>query len=144
MRGANVNTQVHAPRRSPAEPDGPLDLRAAGRELLDKAAGLRAGRSARTLTPGRGARLKQSLLALKAGERLQDHLAPGPTTVLGIQGTAVLHHADASVTVTAGVWTTCPTEAHSLEAVSDTVVLITVAREPDPEHSDEEKPPAAT
>jgi quercetin dioxygenase-like cupin family protein len=128
-----VNTEVHAPRREPTEAEGPLDLHAAAEELLAEASQLRSGRSARTLTPGSGAQLKQTLLALTAGQRLQDHLAPGPTTLLGIRGTAVLTHDQAAVTLTDGVWTACPVGPHSLEAVSDTVVLITVTPSTEPE-----------
>jgi len=73
--------------------------------------------------------VKQSLLALKAGQRLQEHPAPGVTTLLGVRGTAVLHHPGESVTLSEGVWAACPTEPHSVEATSDTVVLITVAHE---------------
>ncbi|MEX1163452.1 MAG: hypothetical protein WEB03_07715 [Nitriliruptor sp.] len=129
-----MNTEVHAPRREPAEAEGPFDLHAAAEELLAEASQLRSGRSARTLTPGSGASLKQTLLALTAGQRLQDHLAPGPTTLLGIRGTAVLAHDRTAVTLTDGVWAACPVGPHSLEAVSDTVVLITVtpSKEPEP------------
>ncbi len=128
-----MNTEVHAPRRVPTDAEGPLDLHVAADELLAEASQLRAGRSARTLTPGQGAALKQTLLALRAGQRLQDHLAPGPTTLLGIRGTAVLTAERTSVTLTDGVWASCPTGPHSLEAVSDTVVLITVTPSTDPQ-----------
>lgn len=128
----DVNAEVHAPRRVPTEAEGPLDLHAVADELLAEASELRARRSARTLTPGSGAPLKQTLLALTAGQRLQDHLAPGPTTLLGIRGTAVLSDDQRSVTLTDGVWTSCPVGPHSLEAVSDTVVLITVTPATEP------------
>lgn len=121
-----MERQVHAPRRTPTEADGPLDLAVAADELLTEAGELRSGRSARTLTPGSGAPLKQTLLALTAGQRLQDHLAPGPTTLLGVRGTAVLTRDREAVTLTEGVWAACPTGPHSLEAISDAVVLITV------------------
>lgn len=121
-----MERQVHAPRRMPTEADGPLDLAVAADELLTEAGQLRSGRSARTLTPGSGAPLKQTLLALTAGQRLQDHLAPGPTTLLGVRGTAVLTGDRQAVTLTEGVWAACPAGPHSLEAISDAVVLITV------------------
>lgn len=127
-----TSTQIHAPRRTPAESNQPLDLEAVAGELLEEAAALAAGRSARTLTPGAGAALKQTLLALTAGQRLQDHVAPGPTTLLGVTGTAVLSDDEQRVTLTEGVWIPCPTGPHSLEAVSDAVVLITVVPEPEP------------
>lgn len=128
------SNEVHAPRREPTEAEGPLDLHAAADELLAEAGQLSSGRSARTLTPGPGAPLKQTLLALRSGQHLQEHLAPGPTTLLGIRGEAVLTYDEAAVTLTAGVWAACPVGPHSLEAVTDTVVLLTVtpSEAPDP------------
>lgn len=118
--------QTHAPRRTPALADQPADLHALAGDLLTEAGALASRRSARTLTPGAGAPLKQSLLALKAGEQLQEHVAPGPTTLLGIIGTVVLSDQRSAVTLTDGVWAACPDGPHTLEAVSDAVVLITV------------------
>lgn len=124
-----VTDTIHAPRRDPRGPDEPLDLARAASELLDEARGLAAGRSARTLTPGAGAPLKQTLLALTAGTQLEDHTAPGPTTLVGVAGTAILATQAGRLVLTEGVWTGCPRGQHSLEAVSDAVVLITVAPE---------------
>ena len=121
-----MDAQVHAPRRIPTPVEGPLDLHTAAEELLVEASRLRAGRSARTLTPGSGSPLKQTLLALTAGQRLQEHVAPGPTTLIGIRGTCVLTHDHGAVTLTESVWASCPAGKHTLEAISDTVVLITV------------------
>jgi hypothetical protein len=73
-------------RRPPAPPEGPLDLQAAAQELLAEATSLRSGRAGRTLTTGAGAPVKQTLLALAAGQQLQDHVAPGPTTLIGVHG----------------------------------------------------------
>ncbi len=119
-------TDVHAPRRTPTPTEGPLDLRHAAQELLSEASQLRSGRSARTMTPGPGSPLKQTLLALTAGQQLQEHVAPGPTTLLGIHGTCVLTHDDGALTLTDGLWAACPTGPHTLEAISDCVVLLTV------------------
>ena len=121
-----MDTHVHAPRRTPTPAEGPLDLHAAAEELLAQAEQQSSGRAARTMTPGAGSPLKQTLLALSAGQQLQEHVAPGPTTLLGIRGTCVLTDDDAAVTLTDGVWAACPTGPHTLEAISDTVVLITV------------------
>ena len=127
-----MERRTHAPRRTPTEANGPLGLAAVADELLAEAGQLRSGRSARTLTPGSGAPFKQTLLALTAGQRLQDHVAPGPTTLMGVRGTAVLTNGQESVTLDDGSWTPCPTGLHSLEAISDTVLLITVASTNDP------------
>ena len=122
-----MSDDVHATRRRPEQPDAPLDLQAAATELLEQARGLSAGRSARTLTPGGGAPMKQTLLALTKGQRLQDHVAPGPTTLYAIVGQAVLHHGAEQVPLAAGHWAPCPTDPHSVEAETDTVLMLTVA-----------------
>ena len=121
-----METDVHAPRRTPTPAEVPLDLHHAGQELLLEAGQLNSGRSGRTMTPGHGSPLKQTLLALTAGQQLQEHLAPGPTTLLGIHGTCILTHDDGAFTLTDGMWAACPTGPHTLEAISDTVVLLTV------------------
>lgn len=125
---------VHATRRRPAPADAPLDLQDAATQLLGEARALTSGRLARTLTPGAGVALKQTLLALTAGQQLQEHVAPGPTTLTGVVGHAVLRHEDSEVPLAAGQWAPCPTGPHTLEAESDTVLLITVvpATAPDP------------
>lgn len=118
---------AHAPRRSPSAVDEPLDLREAGAELLEAARGLDAGRSARTLTPGTGQPVKQVLLALLAGRRMDDHVAPGPTTLHGITGRVLVHHDGATISLEAGKFVPCPTTRHSVEALDDAVFLLTVA-----------------
>lgn len=136
-----MTTRIHASRRTPTAESGPLDLTTAADDLLAQARGLSAGRAAHTLTPGSGAPLKQSLLALTAGQRLQEHRAPGPTTLLGVVGTAVLSWDGAAVTLTEGVWVSCPAGPHALEAISDAVVLLTVT--PSSERDDNAEPDEA-
>jgi quercetin dioxygenase-like cupin family protein len=122
-----MSSDVHASRREPAPPTGLIDLREAADEVLTQARSLSAGRSGRTLTPGAGAPLKQTLLALTAGAKLQEHASPGPTTLLGLIGTVVLHHEGGETRIVEGAWVACPAGPHSLEADADAVVLITVA-----------------
>ena len=117
----------HADRREPATPDAPFDLHEAATELLDQAAGLDAGRSARTLTPRVGGPLKQTLLAMTAGSRLHEHRAPGPATLQVLVGSATLGTDGDSVTLDAGQWAAIPDVTHDLTAQADAVVLLTVA-----------------
>lgn len=121
---------AHAARRSPSTVDQPLDLRETAEQLLEDARGLEAGRSARTLTPGAGQPVKQSLLALLAGRQLDDHVAPGPTTLHGITGRVLVHHDGGTITLEAGEFVACPTTRHSVEALDDAVFLLTVAPTP--------------
>lgn len=123
---------IHAPRRAPTAPEGPVDLQEIGDDLLAQAAELDAGRAARTLTPGAGAPLKQTILALAAGRRLQEHTAPGPATLHVLRGTVVLGVGQERQTVLPGMWAPIPERSHDLEAVSDSIVLLTVAQSPAP------------
>lgn len=110
-----------------ARSEGPLDLLAASRELLAKARNGDAGRAARTLTPGEGVPLKQTLLALVAGATLQDHVAPGPATIQILIGMARLTTEGETTLLSAGEWAIIPQASHNLEAAEDLAALLTVA-----------------
>jgi quercetin dioxygenase-like cupin family protein len=117
---------VHADRRDPQIPETPLDLTAAIDELLATAAEQRAGRAARTLTPGSEPRqLKQTLLALAGGQELDEHVAPGQATLQVLRGTMTLRWEDQEQRLDAGSWSTIPAEPHRLVAESDGAALIT-------------------
>lgn len=105
----------------------PIALAEAGQGLLDEARGNDAGRAGRTLTPGAGSSLKQSLLALTAGASLQDHASPGAATIQVLIGAARLTSEGASTSLLAGEWARIPDAVHALEATEDLVVLLTVA-----------------
>ncbi len=109
--------------------DAPLDLRGMAEILLTEARASKAGRTARTLTPGAGLPLKQTLLALEAGAQLQDHVAPGPATLFALEGEIVLTCGEDRRTLTPGMWMPIPRELHGLEAATDAVALITVVPE---------------
>ena len=119
--------QAHAPRRSPEGADLPLDLGDAAHQLLTQAHDLDAGRSARTLTPGADQPVKQSLLALVGGRSLDDHVAPGPTTLHALVGHVLVHHDGGTIDLAAGQFVRCPTSRHAVQALEDSVLLLTVA-----------------
>ena len=107
--------------------EGPLDLLEASRGLLTEARHSDAGRAARTLTPGAGAPLKQTLLALAAGASLQEHVAPGPATIQILIGTARLTTEGGTTLLSAGEWAIIPETSHGLESAEDLVALLTVS-----------------
>lgn len=117
--------QIHAERREPSTPTEPLDMASAVNELLETAASQSSGRAARTLTPGTGSRLKQTLLALKEGRRLDEHVAPGQATVYVLQGSGTLNCGDQSWDLTSGSWAVVPSDPHDLVATSDFAALLT-------------------
>lgn len=122
-----MTNDLHAERRDPAQPEGAFDLAEATNELLEQARGLAAGRAARTLTPGAGAQLKQTMLALAAGQRLDEHQAPGPATLQVLVGEVVMKTGDSEIHLRQHHWAAIPPAAHDLRAATDAVVLLTVA-----------------
>lgn len=126
----DTHASIHEPRRNPRGPTAPVDLAVAATELLERARGLRSARAAQNLFPGAGAALTQSLLALCAGARMAEHTAPGPASLQVLDGTVVLGVGPDRHALTAGDWSPVPTAPHLLEAVSDAVVLLTVAAAP--------------
>jgi quercetin dioxygenase-like cupin family protein len=125
--GRTMTDTIHAPRRAPAAPDQPVMLATLGEATLAQARELEAGRSARTLTPGAGTGLKQTIVALTEGTRLQEHRAPGPATIQVLHGRVRLGTAKAELELSAGQWAPIPDEVHDLAALSDAALLLTVA-----------------
>ena len=122
-----MTSESHAARRDPSQPEGAFDLLDAARGLLEQAGGLAAGRAARTLTPGAGTPLKQTLLALTASQGLEEHQAPGPATLVVLVGDAVLRTADSELELGPNHWAAIPPSPHELRATTDVVVLLSVA-----------------
>jgi quercetin dioxygenase-like cupin family protein len=118
---------IHADRRDPETPDHPVDLATLGEELLAQARELKAGRSARTLTPEEHGALKQTLLALTSGSELSEHHTNGPATIHVIRGAATLTQDGTATELTTGQWATIPRDRHGLVATDDLVALLTVA-----------------
>ena len=109
----------------------PVNRPQAAATLLRTARTTPAGRAGRTLTPGAGAALKQSLLALVAGRSLADHESPAAATLQVISGTVRLTGGGPhDVELRAGDQAAIPPVRHGLEALEDTVVLLSVAHGP--------------
>jgi quercetin dioxygenase-like cupin family protein len=96
--------------------------------LLDEARSASSGRAAHTPVGGSGHALRQTVIALRAGEELAEHSSPGEATLLVLSG-AVQMCAEADVAEGAdGDLMVVPARAHSLKATQDSVVLLTVAK----------------
>jgi quercetin dioxygenase-like cupin family protein len=98
------------------------------REHLALAHEASAGRSATTVYGGHDHSLRQTLIALVAGRRLDEHENPGEATVHVLQGRVRLACADTAEDGSAGDVLVVPDRRHSLEAMDDSVVLLTVAK----------------
>jgi quercetin dioxygenase-like cupin family protein len=94
---------------------------------LEAARGASSGRAAVTVYGGREHRLRQTLIALRAGERLGEHDAPEEATLQVLEGEVALHAGGDTWRGAAGDHLVIPPQRHDLEAVSDAAVLLTVA-----------------
>ncbi|MGB3440671.1 MAG: cupin domain-containing protein [Actinophytocola sp.] len=94
-------------------------------ELLDQARAHAARRAARTLVSGTSQRA--TLIALTEGAGMSDHDAPTAATLYVVTGTVELHTHDKKWLLNKGDLAVTPPQRHGLTAVTDTVVLLTVA-----------------
>lgn len=104
-------------------------LPALARQELAKALTATSGRSAATVYGGGHEHiLRQTLIALRAGESLTEHANPGEATVQVLQGRVTLRFEDVSWNGSPGDLLIVPDGTHALDAVEDSVVLLTVAK----------------
>ena len=85
-------------------------------------------RSAHTVYGGHDQVLRHTVLALTAGFSLDEHDNPGEATVQVLRGRVRLAAGDAGCEGQPGELLIVPQERHSLEAIEDSVVLLTVAK----------------
>jgi quercetin dioxygenase-like cupin family protein len=105
---------------------GTVNLDNLAGELLGDAAMQSALRSAHTLPhPVDG--LRQTVIALVAGQELAEHESPGPASLMVLRGSVRLVAGDESQTVGALEISPIPNRRHSLHADEDSVVLLSVA-----------------
>ena len=101
-------------------------MTALAREQLKAAAQASSGRSARTVYGGHEHVLRQTLIALVAGRRLDEHESPGEATVHVLQGRVRLEAGDLEWEGSPGDLLIVPQRRHTLYAIEDSAVLLTV------------------
>ena len=106
----------------------PLDLNALAAEHLAAAREASNGRSSAKLLGDHTKLLRKNLIALAAGVALQDHENPGEATLLVLQGQIEFHAGGESVKLEAGDLVEIPPLRHGLAAVTDAVVMLSVAK----------------
>ncbi|KRB73162.1 LuxR family transcriptional regulator [Nocardioides sp. Root190] len=97
------------------------------RQHLDIAREASSGRSAHTVHGGHEHRLRQTLIALASGQRLDEHESPGEATLQVLAGAVTLVAGADRHAATTGDLVVIPDARHSLETTEDSVVLLTVA-----------------
>ncbi|GAA3878510.1 cupin [Streptomyces sedi] len=99
------------------------DLTRLADEHLATALAAEHGRSAHLFL--RDGPLRQSVIALAGGARLEEHESPPAASLQVLRGEVRLHSAKSELTLRAGQLAPVPRERHDLTAVSDAVVLLT-------------------
>lgn len=105
-----------------------LSMTAAAREQGRRAAAATWGRAAETVYGGHEHHLRQTVIALSAGVVLDEHENPGEATVQVLPGRVRLDAGNVSWDGMSGDLIVVPQARHSLTAVEDAAVLLTVVK----------------
>jgi quercetin dioxygenase-like cupin family protein len=104
-----------------------LSLTALARQQLKLARQAPSGRSAQTVYGGHERTLRQTLIALTTGNALKVQDGPGQATVLVLSGRVRLVAGKASWNGSPGDLLIVPDAKHTIEAVEDSAIVLTVA-----------------
>jgi len=104
-----------------------MTLPALVEELLAAARSASSGRAARTIYGGHEHALRQTVIALAGGQGLDEHESPGEATLQVLVGRVRLTAGDDAWEGAVGDYALIPPARHSLDAVEDSAVLLTVA-----------------
>ena len=105
-----------------------MSLQALAREQQERAAAASSGRSARTVWGGHEHVLRQTLIALTANTTMSEHENPGEATLQVMIGRVRLDADGNQWEGRQGDLLLIPPSRHSLLALEDAVVLLTVAK----------------
>ena len=105
-----------------------ISLEALARQQLKLAATAGGGHTADTVYGGHEKMLRQTVIGMTEGARLAEHENPGEATVQVLEGRVRLTAGDLSWEGRTGDLIIVPDSRHSLEALEDSAVLLTVAK----------------
>ena len=103
-------------------------LTALVRRQMETAGQAASGRSAATVYGGHEHVLRQTVIALQAGFVLDEHENPGEATVFVLKGRISLASGDVTWDGSAGDLLIVPQARHSVHALEDSAILLTVAK----------------
>jgi quercetin dioxygenase-like cupin family protein len=107
-----------------------FSLEALARQQLELAASAGGGHTADTVYGGHEKVLRQTVIGMTRGARLAEHENPGEATVHVLHGRVRLTAGELSWEGRQGDLIIVPDSRHSLEALEDSAVLLTVAKLP--------------
>lgn len=107
-----------------------LALQTVVEEQLAKAREASAGRAAETISGDHERLMRQTVIALTAGNDLSEHENPGEATLYVILGAVELVAGDERQSLRAGEFVDVPQQRHSLHAAEDSAVLLTAVHLP--------------
>jgi quercetin dioxygenase-like cupin family protein len=105
-------------------------LEALARQQIELAATAGGGHTADTVVGGHEKVLRQTVIGMTRGSRLGEHENPGEATLQVLHGRVRLSSGEHSWEGRTGDLIMVPDARHSLEALEDSAVLLTVAKLP--------------
>lgn len=105
-----------------------VNVNSLAQELTEKASGGDAGRASHTLYGGHDKALRQTLIVLQEGQELAAHESPGESTLLVLKGRVRVSADDGSQEGAEGDLIPLPRARHSVEALGDAVMLLSVVK----------------
>jgi quercetin dioxygenase-like cupin family protein len=105
-----------------------VSLTALAREHLETARAASSGRSAHTVYGGHEHSLRQTLIALSSGQNMDEHEAPEEATLQVLHGRVRLSDGTSNWEGSTGDLIVIPKARHSLAALEDSAILLTVLK----------------